>query len=41
MIHTIVHVLTLWELLGLLAGGLAALMVIAAAAFVIDVMTED
>lgn len=38
MIHTIVHVLSLWQLLILLAAGL---MLIAAAAFVLAVLTED
>ena len=38
MIHTITHVLSLWQLVAVLAGGL---MVIAAAAFVLSVLTED
>ena len=38
MIHTIVHVLSIWQLVIVLVVGL---MVIAAAAFVLSVMTED
>lgn len=38
MIHTIVHVLTLWQLVIALAVGL---MLISAAAFVLSVLTED
>ncbi len=38
MIHTITHMLTLWRLVAALAVGV---MLIAAAAFVLSVMTED
>lgn len=38
MIHTIVHVLSLWQLVAMLA---VAVMMLAAAAFVMAVMTED
>lgn len=38
MIHTIVHVLSLWQLVAVLAVGV---MMIAAAAFVLSVLTED
>lgn len=38
VIHTIVHVLSLWQLVAVLA---VALVMLAAAAFVLSVMTED
>lgn len=38
MIHTIVHVLSLWQLVAVLA---VALVMIASAAFVLAVLTED
>ena len=38
MIHTIVHVLSLWQLVIVLAAGV---MMIAAAAFVLSVLTEE
>lgn len=38
MIHAIIHVLSLWQLLIVLAAGL---MLISAAAFVLSVLKED
>jgi hypothetical protein len=38
MIHTIVHVLSLWQLVVVMA---VAVVMLAAAAFVLSVMTED